>query len=120
MDEQAVREHAQTLCDALVAGDIDRVIEQLSAELRHNTGEVIALLPLPCSAAEIDSIEQTGSGFKVLVRLTSETEEVVLQTRWKERDGEPTVIEASHLSRAETAAPEGAGEDETAAAEEAG
>ena len=30
-----------------------------------------------------------------------ETDEVELQTRWKDRDGEPTLVEASHLSRTE-------------------
>ena len=43
-------------------------------------------------------------GFTVLLRLVGAGEEVVVETRWKERDGRPTIIEASHLSRA--AAPE--------------
>jgi hypothetical protein len=45
-----------------------------------------------------------GSGFTVVLRLVGESEEVQIQTRWKERDGRPTVVEASHLSRTETAA----------------
>ncbi len=99
MDEQAVRERAQALCDALVAGDIDQATADFSDELRRNLGEVIALLPLPSSAASIDSIDHSGSGFNVTLRLVGESEEVVIQTRWKDRDGRPTVIEASHLSK---------------------
>ena len=35
-----------------------------------------------------------------------------LQTRWKDRDGEPTLVEASHLSRTERVVPEeGEGEE---------
>ena len=40
MDEQAVRNRAQGVCEALVAGDIDRASEDFSKELRQNLGEV--------------------------------------------------------------------------------
>jgi len=103
MDEQAVRERAQAMCDALVAGDIERATEDFSKELRQNLGEVLALLPLPSTEATIESVDLGGSGYNVVVRLVGETEEVQVQTRWKDRDGRPTVIEASHLSRAASA-----------------
>ena len=105
MDEQAVREHAQALCDALVAGDVDKAIEVFSKELRQNLGEVIALLPLPSSEATVESVEHGGAGYNVVIRLVGETEEVLIQTRWKDRDGRPTVIEASHLSSVEAEHP---------------
>ena len=115
MDEQAVREHAQALCDALVSGDIDRAIEHLSAELHRNLGEVIALLPLPATAATVDSLEPgfSGAGYTAVLRVTSETEEVMIQTRWKDRDDRPTVVEVSHLSRAAIAVQSGEGEAES-------
>ena len=37
----------------------------------------------------------------MVLLLVGEAEEVQLQTRWKDRDGQPTVVEASHLSRVE-------------------
>ena len=61
MDEQAVRDRAQALCDALVAGDVDRATEDFSVELRRNLGEVIALLPLPSSEATVESDLLRGS-----------------------------------------------------------
>jgi hypothetical protein len=76
MDEQAVREHAQTMCDALVAGDVDRAIESFSKELRQNLGEVVAMLPLPSSEATVESVEHGGAGYNVVLRLVGETEEV--------------------------------------------
>ena len=109
MDEQAVRDRAQALCDALVAGDVDRAITDFSVELRRNLGEVIAMLPLPSSAATIESIEHGGAGFNVVLLLVGETEEVRIQTRWKDRDGRPTVIEAGHLSKTVHEAEAGAG-----------
>ena len=112
MDEQAVRDHARAVCDALVAGDIDRATKDVSNELRRNLGEVIALLPLPASEATVESVEHGGAGYNVILRLVGETEEVQIQTRWKERDGQPTIVEASHLSKTVLEAPKGEEDDE--------
>jgi hypothetical protein len=110
MDEGAVRDHAQAFSDALVAGNVDRAIEDFSIELRRNLGEVVALLPLPAGEVTVDSVERAGPGFNVVLRFVGETTEDLIQTRWKDRDGRPTIVEASHLSR--TARAEGAGEAE--------
>jgi hypothetical protein len=92
------------MCDAIVGGNVDRVIEDFSPELRRNLGEVISLFPLPSREAAIESVTQGGSSHVVVLRLTGESEEVQVQTRWKDRDGCPTVVEASHLSRRQVAA----------------
>jgi hypothetical protein len=99
MDSDAVRERARAFSDALAAGDIDRATEDFSNELRRNLGEVISLLPLPVTEASVESVEHGGAGYNVVVRLVGETDEVLLQTRWKERDGRPTIVEASHESK---------------------
>ena len=57
------------------------------------------MLPLPSSEATVESVEHGGAGYNVVLLLVGETEEVRIQTRWKERDGRPTVIEAGHLSK---------------------
>ena len=118
MEEPAVRERAEALCAALVAGDVGQATHDFSQELQRNLGEVVALLPLPAVAAVVDSVERSGAGFTVVLRLTGETEEVLLQTRWKERDDGPTLIELSHLSKTELAGGEGveveAGDDTSA------
>lgn len=107
MDEPEVRDRADAFCAALLSGDVGQATEHFSEELKRNLGEVVALLPLPAVAATIDSIERGGAGFTVVLRVTSESEEVMLQTRWKERDDGPTLIELSHLSKTEVAAPAG-------------
>ena len=99
MDVETVRERAAAFGDALVAGDVGRATEEMSKELRQNLGEVVALLPLPASEATVESVEHGGSGYNVVIRLVGETDEVELQTRWKDRDGRPTLVEASHLSK---------------------
>jgi len=98
MDEQAVRACAQAMCEALAAGDIERATGDFSPELRRNLGEVLALMPLPANEVIIDSVDHGGSGYNVVIRIAGEVDEVRLQTRWKDRDGEPRVVEVSHLS----------------------
>lgn len=97
MDETIVRAHAQGFCDALIAGEIDRATEDFSSELRSNLGHVIAQLPLPVTEATVEAVELGGKGLVVVLRLVGESDTVRLQTRWKDRDGRPTVVEVSHI-----------------------
>jgi len=113
MEEPQVRERAEAMCAALVTGDVGKATEDFSKELRQNLGEVVALLPLPATEAAVDSVERGSSGFVVVLRLVGETEEVLLQTRWKERDDQPTLIELSHLSATEKAIQSGELEPES-------
>ena len=106
MTEQAVREHAQAFCDALIAGDIGQAAEQMSRELRANLGPIVAMLPLPLTEGTISSVETTGSGYRAVLSLVGESETVQLETRWKERDGRQTMVEASRVH--EEPAPEAA------------
>jgi hypothetical protein len=101
VNEEDVRGRAEAAGEALVAGDVDRVVGFLSDELRRNLGEVVALLPLPASEVNVESIERTASGYAVVFELTGASDQTRIQTRWKDRDGEPTIVEVSHLSRAE-------------------
>jgi hypothetical protein len=113
MDADTVRERATAFCEALDAGDVEGATTHMSPELQRNLGEVLALLPLPSNESTVESVEKSGPGYNVVLRLAGETDEVELQTRWKDRDGTPTLVEASHLSRTERVA--AATDDETAA-----
>lgn len=119
MDEQQVRERAEAMCAAVVVGDVPRITEDLSEELRANLGEVLALLPLPATEATVESIEHGGgAAYVAVVRLVGESEEVHIQSRWKDRGGRPTIVEVSHLSREETAVSTDATSGDADAAEE--
>ncbi len=111
MDEQTVRDHAQAHLDALLAGDVDRAIQDFSQELQRNLGEIMAMLPLPLTAADIESVSMGGSSYTAILHLVGETEESRLETRWKDRDGRPTIIEASHIHVEPTAVAERADGD---------
>lgn len=114
IDDQAVRDHAREHVDALLAGNVERAVEDMSPQLRSNLGEIIALLPLPLTAAEIESVDGAGTGHKVVVHLVGETTETRLEMRWKDRDGRPTIVEISHLSGGAIAAEAGGSEGEAA------
>lgn len=98
MDPQVVREHAESYCAALVDGDMSRAGEVMSRELQANLGQLVAILPLPLTEATVESVEVGGSGYVAMLRLVGESGEIELQTRWKDRDGRPTLVEASHVA----------------------
>jgi hypothetical protein len=100
MDEQSVREHAQAHCDALLAGDIGLASQEMSRELQANLGPLVAMLPLPLTAASIESVEMTGKAYRAVLNLVGGSGSIRLETRWKERDGRPTIVEASHIPEA--------------------
>jgi hypothetical protein len=106
MDAQAVRDHAEAYCAALLEGDMARAGEAMSRELQANLGQLVAILPLPLTEANVESVEVGGSGYVAMLRLVGENGQIELQTRWKDRDGRPTLVEASHV--AEPVAPEAA------------
>lgn len=115
MTEQAVREHAQAFCDALRSGDIGQAAEEMSPQLRSNIGSVVAMLPLPLTEASVVSVDATGTGHRAVLLLVGEADSSLeLETRWKERDGQTIMVEASrvHEEPPEEPAP-GAAEDET-------
>ncbi|HEX3264436.1 MAG TPA: hypothetical protein VHR16_02100 [Candidatus Limnocylindrales bacterium] len=118
MDENIVRSRTQAVGDALVAGNVDAAIAYLSDELKRNPGEIVAMLPLPATATEIVSIERPGPAVVTVLRVAGETADDELQLRWKDRDGEPRIVEVSHLSRTEREGP--APGDEAAEAEATG
>ena len=109
MDEQTVRDHAQATSDALLAGDIGKAAEEMSKELRKSLGSIVGMLPLPLTGATVESIEMTAHGYRAILRLVGETDSLQLETRWKDRDGRPSIVEASRVHE-EPVAPLGEGE----------
>lgn len=97
MNEEVVRERAQGYLDALLAGNVEQAVESLSDGLRHNLGPIMAQLPLPLTEASVESVEMGGSGYIAVLHLVGETD-VRFQTRWKDREGRPTIVEISHIA----------------------
>ena len=62
-------------------------------------GSIMAQLPLPLTEATVKSAEMAGSGYVAILHLVGETD-VRFRTRWKDRDGQPTIVEMSHVAEA--------------------
>lgn len=101
MDQQMLRERAEALCVALREGDIEALAEDLSKELRPNMGALVAQLPLPVTEAAVERVDTGAFGNIAILHLVGEADEMRLTTRWKERDGRPTIVEASRVAEAE-------------------
>ena len=97
MDVETVRKHADAYCAALLAGDIGLASEEFSSQLKQNIGEVVSQLPLPLTKAAVEFVDVAGSGYVAVLHLTGETDDIRIETRWKDRDGRPTMVEASHV-----------------------
>jgi hypothetical protein len=110
MDTEVVRQHAQAYCDALLAGKVDKAVEELSNELHQHIGEIVSQIPLPLSEATVESVEVGGKGYIANLLLVGESGTVRVLTRWKDRDGTPTLVEASHVVEKPPAPPEEAPE----------
>jgi hypothetical protein len=77
----------------------------MSRELQANLGQVVAMLPLPLTEASVGDVEMTKTGYRAVLQLAGEGGALTLETRWKERDGQAVMVEASHLAEAEASAP---------------
>ncbi|MEP7378664.1 MAG: hypothetical protein ABI725_03785 [Chloroflexota bacterium] len=97
MEIEDVRQHAQAYCDALLTGDVDRAITEFSQELQQHLGELISQIPLPLTEAEVESVEPGAHAVVANLRLVGASGMVKVETRWKDRDGTPTMVEASHV-----------------------
>jgi hypothetical protein len=97
MDAEDVRQHAQAYCDALLAGNVDRAIEEFSKELHQHIGELISQIPLPLTEASVESVAPGAHAVVAVLHLVGSGGTVKVETRWKDRDGKPTMVEASHV-----------------------
>ena len=91
-----IRDRAESFRQALLAGDMGEASVDMSSELQRNLGPVVAMLPLPLTGATVESVEMTGKAYVAVLHLVGDEGAIRLETRWKERDGEPTIVEASH------------------------
>jgi len=114
MEEQSIREHAQDFADALRGGDIGEAAKAMSPELQRNMGPVVAMLPLPLTEASVETVDMTGTGYLAVLHLVGDEGAIRLETRWKERDGQPVIVEASHQPEAPPPMPLDAEETEEA------
>lgn len=72
-------------------------------------GPIVSMLPTPMTEASIESIESTPTGYRVVLHMVGEGDTLRLEARWKDRDGQPTIVEASRVHEEPVEAVKGSG-----------
>ena len=91
MDEQKVREDAQTHGNAVVRNDLQVAGSYLSPEAMRAAQEVMGQLPRPVQAAEVFDVSSEGAAVVAQIRYLGESDAKVVESRWEERDGTPKI-----------------------------
>ena len=91
MDEAKTRDHIQAHADAVVAGDMDTVIADLSEELRPQAPELAKVLPMPVTEAEVVSLDVGDAESTATIRYAGDGE-VTLRSTWQGEDPHPVIV----------------------------
>ena len=95
MDDASFREQVEAHGAAIVAGDMNRALEDFSDELKPGVPDMAQHLPQPVRAADILSVDGNGEQFQVKIRYSGDGPSLTVATTWEERDGRPLIIVAT-------------------------
>jgi hypothetical protein len=74
MDERQTRDHVQQHANAVARGDLDAAVADFCEELRPQAPQTAQdLLPLPCTGAEVLSVEIGDSEAVAMIRYSGDT-----------------------------------------------
>ncbi len=97
MDEARLREDAEAHGSATVSGDLKTAGSYLDKEAYAAAGQVMEKMPKPLEASEVGSVEIQGDEALVQIRYSGGGDEVVIESRWADRDGSPKIVGLSVL-----------------------
>ena len=92
MDEQTTKDHIHAHADAVVRGDMDTVIADLSEELQPQAPQLAAGLPMPVTSAEVLSLDFADAEAVAEIRYAGDSGEVTFRSRWQEGDEHPLIV----------------------------
>lgn len=93
MDEQTVRRYVEAHGQATVAGDLRTAGSDLTKEGAATAGEVMGRLPRNLDSSEVLEVRAEGEAWFARVAYRGEGKEVVVASRWEDRDGRPKIVE---------------------------
>lgn len=93
MDEQTVRRHAQAHGEATVAGDLRKAGADLTTEAMAQAPGVMKAMPGKLTSCEIASVDGQGDEFVALIRYMGDAGEIMVASRWAERDDRPKITD---------------------------
>ena len=82
--------------EAIVAGNMDRAIEDFSEELRPHVGSLATQLPQDIYAADVLSVKEGPKGYVVQIRYSGKGTPLTVETIWEDRagNGRPFITDA--------------------------
>jgi hypothetical protein len=92
MDEQTVREAAETHAQATVERDYGTAGSFLGKDMMGQAGEVMQAMPKPLTASEVVSVEEAGGSFTARIRYSGDEGATTVDSRWEDVDGSPTIV----------------------------
>lgn len=98
MDKDTVREAARNHGQAVVAGDLKRAGADLTREAAATAPEVMGRMPRGLTACEVLEVRPEGAEWVAAIRYVGEGE-LVVESRWAERDGRPRITSLAVRSR---------------------
>lgn len=97
MDENALRERAETHGRATVAGDMKTAGSDLDASAYGAAGEVMKKLPEDLSGCEVTTVRSEGDRTLVTIRYAGAGGTADVESTWQERDGVPKIVDLKVL-----------------------
>ena len=92
MDEARLREEAEAHGRATVEGDLKTAGSVLDKEAYGPAGQVMEKMPKPLESSEVGSVEMEGDEALVQIRYSGGGDEIVVESRWAEREGSPKIV----------------------------
>lgn len=96
LDADTVRPYAQAHGQAVVDGDIERVMADIAPELAPHMGPVATALPRPTTSADVVSAEPGDDGAVVVqIRYRGAEAEATIRSVWRQVGDRPLIVEAA-------------------------
>ncbi|MDQ4126018.1 MAG: hypothetical protein M3134_10545 [Actinomycetota bacterium] len=92
MEEARLREDAEAHGQATVEGDLKTAGSYLDKEAYAAAGQVMEKMPKPLEGSDVGSVEIDGDQALVQIRYSGGGDEVVVESRWAEREGTPKIV----------------------------
>jgi hypothetical protein len=92
MDDQTTRNHIQAHANAVVSGDMDTVVADLSEELQPQAPALAQGLPAPVTEAEVLRLDVAEDETVAEIRYTGDSGEVTLRSRWQDGEEHPVIV----------------------------
>lgn len=93
MEEETVRQHAESHGRATVAGDLKGAGSDLDRSAYGAAGEVMKKMPGQLSGSEITAMRAEGDEWVVSILYRGDDRSATVESRWAERDGVPKIVD---------------------------